>query len=386
MKKLKKIAFSGNAASMNYTIVKQLREKTDYRPDLFLLDYNSIMDHPAWEDVSVKIAQSIIRENPTEAKLRLNNAIKESKWNKPSWIKEKPINYSTYDKFLTKYVDNFHIIKKQIKHYVKHLINYDFIFTEGMGSISAMLAKVPYAIRPYGSDLAINTLEDNYRGKLMRKAFSNCNAIFMQRDTQMIEKLGLKEKLRPAAVVIDTEKLTPKKEKMNKKTEFFLASKISFSEKRTDYAIRAFARILQSYDAHLYCLEFGNDVQKALSLVKSLGIDNNVTFYPFIASKPVLASLYNKHDAIIGSLNTRFGITELEAMACDKPVIAYTKTVNELEKQLPILNSFSEDEIYENMKKVCDGKNLPKSLRDFIINHFGLQSFLNEFEYVLDSI
>jgi len=62
------------------------------------------------------------------------------------------------------------------------------------------------------------------------------------------------------------------------------------------------------------------------------------------------------------------------------------KTVNELEKQLPILNSFSEDEIYENMKKVCDGKNLPKSLRDFIINHFGLQSFLNEFEYVLDSI
>ena len=73
-------------------------------------------------------------------------------------------------------------------------------------------------------------------------------------------------------------------------------------------------------------------------------------------------------------------------MACDKPVIAYTKTVNELEKQLPILNSFSEDEIYENMKKVCDGQNLPTSLRDFVIKHFGLESFLKEFEFVLDSI
>src|SRR3972149_2448620 len=310
MNKIKKIVFLGNAASMNYVVVKQLRKKTDYQPDLLLLDYNSIMDQPAWEEVPVKIPQTVIKKNPSEAMSRLNEAIKENQWKTPSWIKEKPINYSTYDKFITKYIDKSHIIKKQIKHYVKDLTNYDFVFTEGMGSISAMFAEVSYAIRPYGSDLAINALEDNYRGKLMRKAFSNCNAIFMQRDTQIVEKLGLKGKLRPAAVVIDTEKLKPKNRKKNKKTEFFLASKISFSEKRTDYAIRAFARFLRSYDAHLYCLEFGNDVQKTRYLVKSLDIQNNVTFYPFVARKPVLASIYNKHDAVIGSLNNRFGITE----------------------------------------------------------------------------
>jgi len=118
MNKIKKIVFLGNAASMNYVVVKQLRKKTDYQPDLLLLDYNSIMDQPAWEEVPVKIPQTVIKKNPSEAMSRLNEAIKENQWKTPSWIKEKPINYSTYDKFITKYIDKSHIIKKQIKHYV----------------------------------------------------------------------------------------------------------------------------------------------------------------------------------------------------------------------------------------------------------------------------
>lgn len=383
-----KILFFGNGAHLNYVTIKYLRNRTNYNPDLLLQDYNHpIYDHPAWEDLPIKIPQHIIKNHLPEAKKILYNAIKDNNWIMPHWVKEKPIRYSLYDKFITKYIDNFYTIKKQIKHYINDLKNYDFVYVDGaFGAITALLANVRYAIRPFGSDVDIHAFENDYRGIMIRKALNHAIAIYARPYKQNLKKLGLENKPEIAPAIIDTEKLKPKKH-TNKVTEFFLASRLWFEGKGTDKALKAFARLLSSNDAHLYCLEYGTDIQKTRSLVQFLGIEKNVTFYDFVASKPVLVELYNKHDAVIGNLNYgTIGLTELEALSCDKTVIAHSKLTSEYYNELPIMNSFSEDEIYSSMKNVCENRHLPTGMRDFILKYYSIDYFLQGFESVLKSI
>jgi len=376
-----------SAAQMNYIIVKNLRKKTQYKPDLLLQSYGSrIYGHPAWEDVPVKIKQDLIRNNPKEAAKILDQAIQENNWNMPSWVIENPIKYSIFDKFMTKYIDKFHITKKQIKHHITDMKNYDFIFTDGFTGVTAMLAQIKFAIRPYGGDIDIFAFEKNYRGKMVRKAFNASKAVLMFTNIPSIKKLGLLEKFQQNSYVINTDLMKPEPQKSNDNTEFFLASRLDFALKGTDKAIKAFAKLLQTYDARLYCLNFGSDVQKTRVLINSLGIQKNVIIYDFVASKPVLAELYNKHDATICDLNNVgiIGSTGFEALACEKPVIGYTKTDYNLEKEMPILNSFSESEIYINMKKVCEKQNLPTGMRNYVLKYFGFENFLKTFESLVN--
>lgn len=372
---------------MNYVIVKYLRKTTDYVPDLLLQDYNSILDHPAWEDVPMKIPQDIIRNNIVAARKIFGNAIAEFDWQMPTWIKQNPITYSLYDKFIAKYIDKSHTAKKRINHYVNDLKKYDFVFTDGFGATTALLAKTPYVVRPYGTDIDIQAFENNYVGNLINKALRQSSAIFAHGYTDNLQKLGIENKRKHVSVVIDTDILKPQEKQPNQKTEFFIGSRLEFNLKGTDKAIKAFASLLKSYDAHLYCLEYGSDVQKTRQLVDILGIKDNVTFYNFVASKPVLAELYAKHDAVIGNLNYgTIGTTELEALACNTPVIAGVKPKTQLEKDLPIMNSFSEDEIFKSMKNICEKRDIPVGLRDFIIKNFGIKQFLEGFESVIRTI
>ncbi|CDI06473.1 glycosyltransferase [Candidatus Nitrosotenuis uzonensis] len=379
---MKKIVFFGNGAQMNYVITKFLRKKSNIEVDLLLQDYNHpFLDHPAWDDIPIKIPQKIMKSNIIEAKKIFDQAININKWKMPSWVIEKPINYSFLDKLITKYFDKQYYIKKQIRYYVNDLKNYDFVFTDCVGAISALLAKKPFAIRPFGSDIDIHAFENNYRGKMIRKALKNTTAIFAHAYTDNLRTLRINAKRYETSVIIDTETFKPNNSSKNPIPDFFLASRLDFKEKGTDKLLRLFAKLIKSYDAKLFCLDYGSDVKQTHDLVNYLGIEKNVIFYNFVASKPVLNELFNKHTAVIGNLNYgTIGTTELEALACNKPVISFVKPKTEIEKKLPILNSRSEDEIYENLKNIIEKRNLPSGMREFIKKNFGYESFLNGFK------
>ncbi len=386
---MKKILFFGNGAQMNYVIIKYLRKYTKYEPELLLQDYNHpILDHPAWEDVYVKIPHEILQKDLGNALQIFNQAIEEKKWSMPKWVKEKKIQYSITDKILTKYVDKFHTMKKQINHYVDSLKDYDFVISDGFGAASALIGNIPYAIRPYGTDVDIMPFEEGYRGKLVRRAFQNSVAILGQHGMANLKKIkGTEGKIRPISVIIDTEQLIPKKKNHQAKTEFFLASRLDFKIKGTDKAIRAFKRLLDSYDASLSCLGYGSDVEKTHSLVKELNIEKKVNFYDYTVSKPVLTEMYQNHDAVICNLSLgNIGTTELEAMSCEKTVIAYTRLDSDLEKTIPIMNAHTEDEVYHKMVDVCEGKNLPNGMREFVKTHYGAKQFINLFDNMINSL
>jgi glycosyltransferase involved in cell wall biosynthesis len=386
---MKKILFFGNGAQMNYVIVKYLRKYTDYEPDLLLQDYNHpILDHPAWEDVPVKISHTMLHEDLPNAIQIFNQAIQEKRWSMPEWIKENKIEYSLVDKFITKYIDKFHTMKKQIKHYVNSLKNYDFVISDGFGAASALMAHVQYAIRPYGTDVDMMPFEKGYRGDIVRQTFQNSFAILGQHGMANLEKIkGTKGKIRPISVIIDTEQLVPKKRDRQVKTEFFLAARLDFKIKGTDKAIRAFKRLVDSYDANLSCLEYGSDVEKTHQLVKDLNLGKYVSFHNFTASKPVLAEMYQSYDAVICNLSLgNIGTTELEAMSCEKTVIAYTRLDSGLEQKMPIMNAHTEEEVYNKMVDVCEGRNLPTGMRDFVKTNYGAEQFIKTFDGLLNDL
>ncbi len=144
---------------------------------------------------------------------------------------------------------------------------------------------------------------------------------------------------------------------------------------------------MKKYDAHLYCLEFGSDIEKARQLVKDLNIEHYVTFYNFVASKPLLKELFHNHDAVIGNLSfPNIGTTELEAMACNVPVIAHNDIVGELEKNMPIMEAKTEEEIYKKMIDVCENKNIPKGLRTFVESNYGPNRYVEIFSQMIDEL
>lgn len=384
---MKKILLSGNSlAQMNYILVKHFRKKTNYKADLLLQSYNSpIHGHPAWEDIPIKIPQNIIQYDPKKALEIFNDAILENNWKMPFWVKENPIHYSIIDKFLTKYFDKFHTTKKQINHHISDMKSYDFVLADGFSGISAMLSKTPFAIRPFGTDIDVMPFEKNFRGKMVRKAFQKCKAVCMYTTIPSLYDLGLEEKFVQISYVIDTVQMSPSEKKSSNQIDFFLASRLDFKLKGTDKVLKAFSRLLQKYDAHLFCLEFGSDVKQTKELLIQLGIEKNVTIYDFVVSKPVLKELFNKSDAVIADLKRGIiGTTGFEAMACEKPVIGFSKIENLLEKEMPILNSFSEDEIYKNMIRICEKNDIPKGMRNFVIENFSFEKFLNKFEKFLE--
>lgn len=386
MNKDKKILYFGNDASLNYIIVKNFRNKTNYNIDLLLQDYNSIYDHPAWHDIPIQIQQTLVRSNPQKAKKIIESKINEFHWQKPFWIKENPIRYSIFDKFITKYVNDSHIIKKQIHHYIKDISHYDLVITDGFGAITANKANIPYIVRPIGSDIDILPFENNYRGKMIKKTLSDANYFFVSHDSANLNKLE-KIKQTPISVVIDIDKIIPSTRNTSSTTTFFLIARLDFGLKGTDKVMKAFAKLIKKYDAKLFYIAYGSDVIKTQQLVKSLNLIDYISIYDSVMSKPVLYELFGKCDAVIGDLGSgHIGISELEAMAANKPVIANNQKITSLEKDMPILDASSEEEIYLNLEQICQKKELPQGMREFVRKHFGFDNYKSKFDYALNEI
>ena len=379
-----KIAFFGNPACSNYILVKKFREKTKISVDLLLQDYNAIMEEPCWADLEIRINQKICNSKPQQVKLILKNIIKEKKWEKPDWIKSYPIKYSIYDKFNYKFFDKNFIFKKRINHYVKILKNYDFVVSDAFGAISAKKAKIPYVVKGYGSDFDILPFQKNFVGKQTFNTILNSKAFLATHGATSLKKLNVSHKHVLINSIIDTDTMTPCLKKQKNKFEFFLVARLSFKDKGTDKIIRAFSKLVKKYDAHLFCMDFGTDVEKTRLLINNLGISEHVTFYNFIASKPALNKIFNSHDFVIGDLSSgHFGISELEALACEKQVISNNNEITPIEKGIPILKANSEEEILNQMINLCNNKNLPSGLRDFILKNFNFETFLEKFEPLL---
>jgi glycosyltransferase involved in cell wall biosynthesis len=117
------------------------------------------------------------------------------------------------------------------------------------------------------------------------------------------------------------------------------------------------------------------DERRSIDLVNSLGLEGRVVWIKPVA-KNHLIQYYGAADIVLDQFVLgSWGTSTPEAMSCGKPVLMFYKK-NHItrafgEEEPPILNSFSEDDIYSNLVRLAKDRDyaleVGKRSREWII-------------------
>lgn len=343
-----RILVCGNMANDGYNVVKELR-RMNYDVDLAINKTDFGMAFPEWEDAEISGMIDAYNTHGDEIKRH---------WEPPSWIKYFDfLDRSPLKKF------RFKKTKARIG-LIRLMRQYDVIEAQVPYSIYAQFSGVPFV--PYDAGwIRYFPHERGLRSTLAKRAHKIApGIIFTNPDTySLFEKETYidKSKLHFAPFAIDFTKYRPVdghdiRETYLRHGEDFLLfepSRHVWAEKGNDKMIRAYARFLKVYPrARFLMVDWGDDVHKSKALAQFLGIYHRIEWMAPVP-KNQLIRYYGAADVVLDQFIVgSWGTSTPEAMSCGKPVIMYYKDAHIMQTfgyRPPILNSFTEDEIYNSM-------------------------------------
>ncbi len=445
-----KIGLCGNVANNYYNLAKSLRkEGCEAYLILDTKDDDFAMSHPIWEDVDCVIQTDLVMKGHF-FKTLLEKMKKEFSWFPPSWVKEKKTKTGNKFLLLISFLFNlprilitersilikiYETFKKNLilfpygllffyLHWqtIKEMRKYDFLIVSNLAPIYAYLVNKPFIFFPCGADILIisrpgKAKSDKTRAALQKKALSSAKSSFTfdPHYLEVLEGLGFRGYffLLP---LIDLNKCRPQNVKLadllDNKNErkfievakdrfiFFVPSRQDFYWKGTDKLLRAYARLVREKEGVVFMVlaGWGEDIEKTKELIKELKIEKDLYLLPYTLSKPRLIKFYNTADAICDKFVTKpsygFGTSTLEAMACAKPVITFID-IEKFRLFAPnfspplIFNILTEDEIFNQMKKLVENKKLCREIgqqsREWVIENYG-EGSIKKFIKILEEI
>jgi glycosyltransferase involved in cell wall biosynthesis len=353
-----RVALIGNLAGVGYNTAKALNQ-AGMDVHLYIPAQSEGMALPSWDDK--ELSQSM-----------------------PEWIHIYGKNKRTPKKGpLDKIKDLMKRETSYLKISLELLQKYDLVhaFTASLFGLHwpiifyGILRLKPYIACATGSDIReVAALYHNVRGKVMRLFFKRASkTLLLNFDmVSLIEKFDLKRAIF-FPFLIDTDRYSPQvvqnpyRQNQNE-IFFFHTSHLDWgiidrglhrnSTKGNDRFIRAFARFIkEGGKGRLIMLYRGPDRDIARNLIKELGIEERVVWRDTLI-RDELISHYNLADVVVDQFDVgSFGTTALEAMACEKPLLIYAN--QEYAKACypefpPVVNCYSEEEIYKGIIKVTD--------------------------------
>jgi glycosyltransferase involved in cell wall biosynthesis len=364
-----KILILGNMANDGYSVAKEMR-KMHVDADLAINISDFGMALPEWEDGDFQK-----KVDPYE----MEKKDIENSWRAPNWI--------IYFDFLNKLPRKKYLIKK-IKSRVdiiKMIRKYDIIETHVPWAMYAQFSGRPYVVYDAGW-IRYFPFGASFRDKLARRGYKKAKKIILTNpDTYKIfDELPYlkKEKIFFVPFAIDPEKYKPSindnlRNSYVSKDEilFFCPSRQIWKEKGNDKLIRSYAKFVNKFTkSKLIMVSWSIDDNRSKDLVKKLDIQDKVIWIEPVP-KNKLIEYYNTADIVLDQfILGSWGTSTPEAMACAKPVLMYYKKeyiIRAFGEEPPILNSFSEEEIYQNMMKLATDKKFREDIgaksREWII-------------------
>jgi glycosyltransferase involved in cell wall biosynthesis len=356
-------------ANDGYAVTKELR-KMDIDVDLAVNISDFGMALPEWEDANISDKVDPYSMDAYAAKRA---------WKPPEWI-----HYFDFQNKSPRKKNIMAKIRSRIE-LIKMMREYDIVETHVPFTIYSQFSGIPYVaydagwIRYFPSGKGI-------RNKLARRGYSKAKSIIITNpDTfEISDKLPYlnQESIFFSPFAIDPEKYKPLdrrelREKYVRGDDIMLFSPARqiWKEKGNDKMIRAFAKFTKEVPNSKFVLvAWSTDEENSKALVNSLGISDKIEWI-----KPVpknhLINYYNASDIILDQFVLgSWGTSTPEAMSCGRPVLMFYKKnyiLRAFGEEPPILNSFTEGEIYSNLLKLTKNRDFRYSLgmesREWII-------------------
>ena len=337
-------------ANDGYAVAKELR-KMNMDVDLGVNKSDFGMALPEWED------GELVDVDPYAPDLnKLSKA-----WTPPSWIR--------YFDFQNKTRTRQNLAGKVMARFnlIKMMREYDIIESQVPYPIYSQFSGVPYAVYDAGW-IRYFPYRRGIRNWLAKRGYGKARSVMITNpDTfEISDSLSYirKDKTFFVPFAIDPEKYKPMDMRSMRGTLagddellLFSPARQMWAEKGNDKMIRGFAKFAKEYpNARLIMVAWSVDEDKSKQLASSLGLNDKVEWI-----KPVpkndLIRYYNAADVILDQFVLgSWGTSTPEAMSCGRPVLMFYK-----EKYIkrafgdtpPILNSFTEDEIKENLLRLA---------------------------------
>lgn len=374
-------------ANDGYSVAKELR-KMGENVDLAINLSDFGMALPEWEDGDFQKEIDPYKINKND----LQNS-----WKRPKWI----IYFDFKNNLGKKHF--FEKIISRIK-LLKLIRQYDAIEAHVPFSIYTQFSGKPYASYEAGW-IRYFPFQEGFRNKLARRGYKKAKIIIMTNpDTfEISDNLSYLNQKNICFIpfAIDPEKYKPKKN-VEFRNNFvrpdeilmFSPARQIWKEKGNDKMIRAFAKFQTKFpNAKLIMVSWSLDEANSKNLVKELDIQKNVIWIKPVP-KNELIEYYNAADIVLDQFTLgSWGTSTPEAMACGKPVLMYYKKkyiIRAFSEEPPILNSFSEEEIYQNMIYLASDKDIREEFgkkgRDWIMKTHSPRNVALKHLEILNSI
>lgn len=235
---------------------------------------------------------------------------------------EKSINAESS---LTKlaYLKYVSILKKIIKHFQPDILHAHYATSYGL--VGALSDFHPFIISSWGTDVMKFPNKNFVAKSILKYNFRKADVLCATSPTisDCIQEV-IKKEVVVVPFGVDTEKFSPKKVKSLFKPGEFVLGSIKPLEKlyNIDVLIQSFAQLLPKYpELRLLIAGQGTVENELKALTEKMNLSQQVVFTGRIPFSEV-SNYYNMIDVLVNiSEYESFGVSVIEAMSCEKPVV-----------------------------------------------------------------
>lgn len=232
--------------------------------------------------------------------------------------------------------------------------------------IAAHLGKKPLVGYSVGSDLRV-VLKHRILGRIVKYNLKTCDKIIVSTPDLIDIAHTLRKDVEYLPPPVDKELFHPKPILHHTgKKKVLIASNANWKGKGTDIAIKALSKLEDEIDVSI--IAHGSDFNKTVELAFSLGLDLKVL--PKVPHERMNEYYWNADLIIDQFIGGCPGMTAIEAIACNRPVVTYASSAFSEYEEFQLRDINSEDKIVEAVREAYeDDKILKKQLEYVNMNH-----------------
>jgi len=240
--------------------------------------------------------------------------------------KNKNVTGSYVNKLFFKLKYLIYVLKiiKEIKRFNPDILH--SYYASSYGLIGALTRIKPYVISVWGSDVTDfpnkSSLHRNLIKYNLKAATSICATSFSLKDET--SKYSSKD-INVIPFGIDIDRFSPRNKKFSKQITI---GTVKYFDKiyGIETLIKAFSILIKDkkldFDLKLLLVGDGKEKQNYIDIIKSEGISDRVEFTGFVKNELLVEKYHNMDIVVIPSFRESFGLSVIEAMSCEIPVIA----------------------------------------------------------------